>query len=102
MGAVTTHILDISIGRPAPGIAVALEVQGFAGSWKTVGRGRTDSDGRCPGLFPPGQQLHVGIYRLSFDTESYFRSQNKPIFYPAISIVFAVHDVKESTTSLCY
>ena len=33
-----------------------------------------------------------GVYRISFDTGSYFRSVNVEGFYPEVSVVFTVRD----------
>jgi 5-hydroxyisourate hydrolase len=95
MSAISTHILDVTRGRPAGGVAVALETQGLGG-WKLIGKGETDADGRSSDLLPSGQRLQSGIYRLTFDTAAYFRSQKVSGFYPEISITFTVQDAKQS------
>ena len=45
MSAITTHILDTSIGRPASGVTVVLEI-GTGDGHRELGRGVTDADGR--------------------------------------------------------
>ena len=53
MSGITTHILDVSRGRPAAGVAVSLELaeEGeTARTWSQVGEGRTDEDGRVGDL----------------------------------------------------
>jgi 5-hydroxyisourate hydrolase len=92
MSAITTHVLDTSRGRPAGGVPVVLEIQSGQRGWDFVGRGETDRDGRAKELVPPGHSLSEGIYRLTFDTESYFASQGVEGFYPEVFIVFAVRD----------
>ena len=74
MNTISTHVLDISKGRPAKDIVVILEVQRVMGSWKTLGKGKTDVDGRCDGLLPQGFKLQAGAYRLSYDTAAIFVS----------------------------
>ena len=66
MNTISTHVLDISKGRPAKDIVVILEVQRVMGSWKTLGKGKTNMDGRCDELLPQGFKLQAGAYRLSF------------------------------------
>jgi 5-hydroxyisourate hydrolase len=89
---ITTHILDTSRGRPASGVPVRLELETADGSWKQIGKGSTDADGRAKDLLAPGFALHSGVYRLVFDTEYYFAAQKIEGFYREVSIVFTVRD----------
>ena len=73
---ISTHVLDIAQGRPAQGVPVTLESQGLAGIWKLLGKSRTDADGRSDDLYPATLHLQAGIYRLTFEVSTYFRSQN--------------------------
>lgn len=88
---ITTHILDTSRGKPAVNVGVKLEARRDS-AWHEVGRGETDSDGRCktlaPGDVPPG------IYRLCFDTGSYFRERHTETFFPEIVVIFTVTEGK--------
>jgi len=93
MSEITTHVLDVSIGRPAAGVPVTLEIE-KAGNWKELARGATDSDGRLRHLVAPGT-LVKGTYRLTFETRAYFKSREIEGFYPHIEIVFQVRDAKE-------
>jgi 5-hydroxyisourate hydrolase len=95
MSAITTHILDTSRGRPAGGVPVTLEMETSEQGWELIGKGETDSDGRLKELLAQGQQLRKGIYRLTFDTKSYFAAQNIESFYPEVHIVFSVGDAAE-------
>ena len=81
---ITTHVLDVSRGRPAAGVAVVLERRDDSG-WSTVGRDSTDADGRATKLF--GGPLAVGQYRLTFDTGAYFAAQGVATLYPSVIIV---------------
>jgi 5-hydroxyisourate hydrolase len=90
MSEITTHVLDTSLGRPAAGVSVTLEARDGANSWKQLGRGTTDADGRLRDFAP--QPLPAGIYRLTFDTRAYFESRQTPSFYPEVAIVFEVRD----------
>jgi 5-hydroxyisourate hydrolase len=89
MTAITTHVLDTSRGRPASGIQVELETYN-GGSWHHVATGITDSEGRLRSLTPEGAVPGSGVYRLTFDTASYFRAQNTVAFYPRVLVEFTV------------
>ena len=47
---ITTHVLDVSIGKPAEGVPVVLEVEEVGTGWKQLGRAATDKDGRLRDL----------------------------------------------------
>jgi 5-hydroxyisourate hydrolase len=94
MSQITTHVLDVSLGRPAANVAVTLELQSFSGAWEEAGRGSTDGDGRCRD-FATAKPLQAGIYRLTFDTRTYFASRNLTALYPQVIIVFEVKDAQE-------
>src|SRR5258708_25799370 len=91
MSAITTHVLDISLGRPAVGVPATLEVEA-AGGWKLVGKGITNADGRISDLVSKETTLVAGVYRLIFDTAKYFAAQNVEGFYPQVTIVFRLQN----------
>jgi 5-hydroxyisourate hydrolase len=94
MSQITTHVLDISIGRPASGVPVMLEMEKAGGGWKELNRGVTDGDGRLGDLIAPGS-LKEGTYRLTFDTRAYFSGRKMEALYPQVSIVFEVRRASE-------
>jgi len=91
MSAITTHVLDTSVGKPAAGVGVTLEKH-EGGAWKTLANGATNSDGRAADLLPPGAKLEAGTFRLRFETGAYFRGRDVESFYPHVEIVFIVDD----------
>jgi hydroxyisourate hydrolase len=91
MSQITTHVLDTSKGKPAQGVYITLE-KSNKGSWTVLGKGETNSDGRLPGLLSPETKLEPGIYRLVFDTASYFKVQDVKAFYPSVTITFETTD----------
>src|ERR1700704_1694927 len=95
MSPITTHVLDTSRGRPANGVGVKLEVEGAARAWRQLGRAATDGDGRAQNLLPDSFALQPGIYRLIFDTGSYFAAQEVGTFYREVVIVFTVRDPED-------
>lgn len=92
MSAITTHVLDITHGRPAAGIAVLLERRDATGQFCEAGRGTTDANGRVQKLLAPGAALVVGTWRLRFDTGAYFRAAGVTSFHPTIDVTFEVGD----------
>jgi 5-hydroxyisourate hydrolase len=92
MGGLSTHVLDLSLGRPAAGVEVALARRRKDGTWQELGRATTDADGRVPDLLPSGTELAAGTYRLTFDLDGYFRPRGVEAFYPEATVVFTVRD----------
>lgn len=88
MSAITTHVLDTARGRPAANIPVLLERRGRTGDWEAVGKGETDHEGRLRNLYPESSPLVPGVYRIMFQTRSYFESLDLAAFYPEVVVVF--------------
>lgn len=85
---ITSHVLDVSRGAPAAGIAVRLEHRGGeVEDWRLVGTSLTNADGRVTDLSPSSAPATAGQYRLTFDTRAYFAGQVVPTLYPAVIIV---------------
>jgi 5-hydroxyisourate hydrolase len=91
MKRISTHILDLMRGRPANDVPIRLERQQASGSWQTLNSARTDQDGRC-GQLLPDDQMSPGLYRLSFDTASYFVAQKISALYPVVEVTFQVRE----------
>jgi 5-hydroxyisourate hydrolase len=92
MKRISTHILDLTHGKPAIAVPVRLEKQNSAGDWRQLTAARTDDDGRCLQLLPEGEDLSAGVYRLTFDTASYFARQKVNTLYPVVEITFQARE----------
>jgi 5-hydroxyisourate hydrolase len=90
MRSVSTHVLDITRGKPAAGVPVTLAKKDDTG-YTHLNGGTTDADGRVKDLVPEGK-LETGTYRITFDTGAYFAAQSVEGFYPEASIVFVVRE----------
>lgn len=90
MSQITTHILDTSMGKPAANIHILLEESLGNNNWREISSGYTNNDGRLPNLVEKDKILEKGVYRLTFDTDTYFKNNNINGFYPFVSIVFKI------------
>ena len=94
MSGITTHVLDTSRGRPAAGVPATLEIK-VAGGWTLIGQGTTNADGRISDLVPEEGTVVPGVYRLTFDTGTYFATNQSESFYPKVTIIFRLADVAQ-------
>ncbi|MDG0812781.1 hydroxyisourate hydrolase [Cohnella rhizosphaerae] len=101
-GRLTTHVLDLSQGRPAAGVKVRLrrladdEAEGPPGL--LLAEAETNADGRLEEPLLADGGLERGVYELTFDANDYFcraadgkDSNNKPIF-GSVPVRFRVDD----------
>ena len=91
MSALTTHVLDTSLGRPASGRR--RHARAARGGRLHRDRPRPHRRRRpLPELLPKGVPLQPAVYRLSFDSGAYFGARGVPAFYPEVSVVFEVRE----------
>jgi len=86
---ISTHVLDTSQGRPAPGIPVRLRRR-KDGEWTDVEEGKTNADGR----HSFSTELKPGTYQLLFEVEEYLKQDNADYFYLRVPVVFRIQDAK--------
>jgi 5-hydroxyisourate hydrolase len=89
MSAITTHVLDTAMGRPAAGVRITLERITRDDAGEILGTGVTDYDGRLRDLAPPGP-LAPGTYRLRFETGAYYDDHELESFHPEVVVSFRV------------
>ena len=82
---ISTHVLDAVSGLPAVGVPVTL----LDARHQALASSTTDADGRIGRL---ADDLTTGIYRLRFDTATYFAVNGVAAFYPEIVIAFEITD----------
>jgi 5-hydroxyisourate hydrolase len=92
MSRVSTHVIDVTLGKPAQNIAVRLERREPTGAWVPLISSHTAADGRCGQLLPSHDTFAPGTYRLHFDTGSYFHAQQVVSLYPFVEVTFQVAD----------
>lgn len=93
--ALSSHILDISKGLPAPDVTVFLEKYSN-NSWQKIEEHKTDSNGRLNFLENNDntKENRMGTYRLTFETKPYFTKEKTESFYPYIEVVFEISNDK--------
>lgn len=88
---ISTHILDTSVGLPAAGVAVQLEIL-ENGTWKKLFSDTTNIDGR---LKFECQKI-AGSYQLRFDVEAYFKAKNLQHFFLNTPVAFKITDLSRN------
>ncbi|MFZ0292880.1 MAG: hydroxyisourate hydrolase [Candidatus Sulfotelmatobacter sp.] len=91
MRRISTHILDLVYGKPASGVPVRLEKQ-LGGDWRLLNSELTDQDGRCAQLLRESGEMSAEVYRLIFDTGSYYARKQINSLYPIVEVTFQVRD----------
>ncbi len=85
----SSHILDISRGKPVSNVQIILYKQDEKGLWVTIDKKVTDNNGRVNDFLKQESALsHSGVYKLSFLTHPYFTSLGQKSFYPYIEVIF--------------
>ena len=91
----SSHILDITKGEPAPNVKISLSKQDLKGKWTLIDEKITDANGRIPDFLKETKEgNNNGIYKLTYFTEPYFTKLNQTSFYPFIEVVFEIKDGK--------
>lgn len=90
---ITTHVLDVAIGKPAKGVPISL-ARLTGRELEEIASGETDADGRHMHLLAPGSLL-PGVYRIRFDVATYFEESQRASFYPYVEIVFTITQTDE-------
>ena len=89
---ISTHVLDTSKGKPAVEVPILLEFMKSQNEWQEIGKATTNKDGRAPELINKEIPLEKGTYRITFDTNTYFKLSDIKGFYPTVSIVFQIEN----------
>ncbi|GER69820.1 5-hydroxyisourate hydrolase [Weizmannia acidilactici] len=97
MSGLTTHILDLTHGKPAANVAVRLyKFEDSLSDWKLLEESVTNGDGRLDAPLLSGEEMKIGVYQLIFSIGSYFRSQEtklpEPPFLEEVPVQFGISD----------
>ena len=95
MSALTTHVLDTSLGLPAAGVKIKLYKLEDS-NLTLINQLETNQDGRTDIPLLTEAQMAVGKYQLVFEMEAYFlKTQTNlfmPLFLSDIPILFGISD----------
>ncbi|AWM80633.1 hydroxyisourate hydrolase [Gammaproteobacteria bacterium ESL0073] len=89
MTSLSSHILDLSSGKPAQHVEVEL-YKVVEDVLSLITNQHTDVNGRitCFDKAP----ITTGTYRLVFKINDYFKIQQQACFYPSITVDFLIED----------
>ncbi|QND50500.1 hydroxyisourate hydrolase (plasmid) [Phyllobacterium sp. 628] len=85
-GRLTTHVLDVSSGKPAAKLRIdllRLENDRFSSVQST----HTNDDGRCDSPLLTGDNMRLGTYELRFHVGAYFGGQQAADNVPFLDII---------------
>lgn len=86
---IATQVLDSTYGKPAVGVRARLS-RGTGDGWTAVAETDTDIDGRIEDW--DSWRLERGLYRIVFDSDSYFADLGGIAAYPEVVLIFRVQD----------
>lgn len=86
---IVTRVLDGTFGMPAVGVRARLAC-GSSDLWKTVAEAETNSEGCIEDW--DSWKLERGLYRIMFDSDSYFSELGAATAYPEIIVIFRMLD----------
>jgi 5-hydroxyisourate hydrolase len=98
MGKLSTHVLDITVGKPGAGVAVALYAVNETGKL-LLKADVTNADGRCAPLLE-GETMKPGKYELVFNAGDYFAERGvelpSPRFVDQVTLAFGIADATQN------
>jgi len=100
MGRLSTHVLDLSSGRPASGVAVVLSRRDES-RWATLKSVATNANGRTDEPLLTGDDFVRGFYRLEFHLGPYFKTAGAAVSSPPFLDVVPV-DIGIADATLHY
>ncbi len=96
-GRLTTHVLDVALGRPAAGLEI--ELFRLDPERRRLVQAHTNADGRVDGPLLAGDALEPGRYELLFHAGPYLLSSgaalSDPPFLDVVPIRFGIADTTQ-------
>ncbi|KAK1888140.1 5-hydroxyisourate hydrolase [Dissostichus eleginoides] len=87
----TSHVLNTADGVPAARLSLSLHrLDPRIMIWTLLSVGTTNEDGRCTGLISR-EAFGPGMYKLCFETGSYWESLGQNSFYPYVELEQRIH-----------
>ncbi|HYD59515.1 MAG TPA: hydroxyisourate hydrolase [Noviherbaspirillum sp.] len=99
MGKLSTHVLDVTQGKPGAGVLV--ELYAVEATQRTLlCSAVTNVDGRCDAPLLQGDTMRAGQYELVFGAGDYFAAQGvklpEPRFVDRVIIAFGISDPSQN------
>ncbi len=86
---IRTLVQDSMYGHPAAGVRARLERTDGSG-WTTISYAQANSEGSVEDW--DSCHLERGLYRIVFDSDSYFASLGAATAYPEVVVIFRILD----------
>jgi hydroxyisourate hydrolase len=90
---ISTHVLDLASGDPAPGVGVSLFRLTDSGAPELLADSKTDADGRIRDLLGRWE-LTAGDYQLAFDVGGYIDEPDA--FFQSVAVALRITDAERS------
>lgn len=91
---ISVHVLNLKTGVPSEGVTVVLDKK-EGDKWVKLNSAVTSQDGRINALYPAGQEIHPGDYRVTFETGKYYADRNEDTLFPEIPVIIHVPETGE-------
>ncbi|WP_438479988.1 hydroxyisourate hydrolase [Oleiharenicola lentus] len=92
----STHVLDLSLGKPAAGMKIQLIRHGDDAP-ELLASVTTNADGRTDAPLLTHEQMDVGAYELIFGVKDYFTARGVACdFLDEVPIAFRITDINGS------
>jgi len=92
MAGISTHVLDVSLGKPVAGMRIELFDMGVQPP-KLITRAQTNADGRTDTPMLPAAQARTGEFELRFWVSDHFRQPDA--FADMVPVRFTVADAAQ-------
>lgn len=84
----SVHVLNLENGLPSPDVHVVLEQQ-QNGQWVKLSEAKTNQQGRITALFPEQKKFENSVYKVTFKTGDWFKTQKQTSFFPEVPVIFS-------------
>jgi 5-hydroxyisourate hydrolase len=95
-GKLTTHVLDLSMGKPASGVLVELWRVDSDNKFEFLLSAHTNDDGRVNHPLIEGKPMKKGLYEIRFHVGNYFRNRGTllgdPSFLDCVPVRFGISE----------
>jgi 5-hydroxyisourate hydrolase len=90
----SVHVLNLKTGVPSEGVTVTLDKK-EDDKWVRLSSAVTSKDGRINALYPIGQDIQPGDYRVTFETGQYYAAHKEETIFPEIPVIIHVSKAGE-------